>query len=235
MAAAIALISGASRGIGLATAKLFVAQGFAVYNLSRSPANVIGVNNIAIDLSDAACIDTLAKALNPILSQASRICMVHNAAILEKDSAAAIESQAFARVMQLNVIAPALLNQWLLPFMGPTSAIVYIGSTLSSKGVPNTCSYVTSKHALLGLMRASVQDLVGSGVLSFMVKPGFTNTEMLREHVGGDPEILADIAKGMAMQRLAEPEEIARIIVFGVDNPVLNGAEIDANLGQIEH
>ena len=135
----------------------------------------------------------------------------------------------------MNVVAPAQLNQIVLPLMQAGSSIIYLGSTLSEKGVANTCSYVTSKHALLGLMRASCQDLVGSGIHTACVCPGFTATEMLENHVGGSTEILESIASGVAFNRLIEPIEIARTIAFAANNPVLNGAVVHANLGQIEH
>ena len=72
-------------------------------------------------------------------------------------------------------------------------SIIYIGSTLSEKGVANSCSYVTSKHAVVGLMRSTTQDLVGKGIHTACICPGFTDTEMLKNHVGGSKEILVKL------------------------------------------
>ncbi len=119
--------------------------------------------------------------------------------------------------------------------MGSGSAIVYVGSTLGEKAVAGSCAYVVSKHALLGLMRATCQDLAGRGIHTACVCPGFTDTEMLRAHVGQDPGILASLARGMTFGRLIEPGEVARTILFCAENPVINGAVIHANLGQVEH
>ncbi|MBT8140357.1 MAG: SDR family oxidoreductase [Gammaproteobacteria bacterium] len=232
------LITGASRGIGLATAKRFQRAGYGVVNLSRSQPDLPGVEHIALDIADAEAIQAAAKPIANALSQvgnsAGSVVLVHNAGLLQKDSVRDLPASELQRVLQTNVIAPAQINQLALPFMQPGSSIIYVGSTLSEKGVANTCSYVTSKHAVLGLMRASCQDLAGSGIHTACVCPGFTHTEMLSNHVGNDQRVLDDIATGIAYGRLIEPEEIAEAIFFSATNPVLNGAVLHANLGQIE-
>lgn len=233
------VITGGSKGIGRAVILRFIADGFNVVNISRSACDVTGVVNVAVDMSNLGWVDK-GEALiqtavsNTMLSAQGRVVLVHNAAKLAKDSAAAIDANAFAEVLQLNVIAPSQLNQILLPAMVSGSAIVYIGSTLSEKAVANSCSYATSKHALVGLMRATTQDLAGRGIHTNCVCPGFTNTEMLRAHVGGDQAILDSIASGVTFNRLIEPQEMAEVIFSAATQPVLNGAVIHANLGQVE-
>lgn len=231
----LAIVSGASRGIGLATAERFLAEGYTVYSLSRSaPANP-AVRHLAVDFASAAWQDVVSEQLGAEWQAAEQICVVHNAAVLDKDSARDVVADRFAEVLQLNVLVPSQLNQLVLPYMQAGSSVVYVGSTLSRKAVANSCSYVTSKHALLGLMRATAQDLQGSGVHTCMVLPGFTETEMLREHVGNDDSILAALAETVLLGRLAQPQEIAEVVYFSSQNPALNGAEIDANLGQVEN
>ncbi len=141
---------------------------------------------------------------------------------------------ALKHTINLNVIAPHMLNRALIKKMQPGSAIIYIGSTLSEKAVANTFSYITSKHAIVGMMRATCQDLAGTGIHTACICPGFTDTEMLRERVGNDPAILSSIASASAFNRLATPGEIADSILFAAENPVVNGAVIHANLGQVE-
>ena len=97
-----------------------------------------------------------------------------------------------------------------------------------------SCAYVVSKHALIGLMRATCQDLAGRRIHTACVCPGFTDTEMLRAHVGQSAEVLSALAAGVTYGRLIEPEEIARTIHFCALNPVVNGAVLHANLGQVE-
>jgi NAD(P)-dependent dehydrogenase (short-subunit alcohol dehydrogenase family) len=118
--------------------------------------------------------------------------------------------------------------------MGTGSSILYVGSTLSEKAVANTASYVTSKHAVVGLMRATTQDLIGEKIHSAAVCPGFTATEMLLTHLGDNDEVRAFLEGMSAFHRLIEPKEIAKTLLFCAQNPVINGSVIHANLGQVE-
>jgi NAD(P)-dependent dehydrogenase (short-subunit alcohol dehydrogenase family) len=164
----------------------------------------------------------------------ARIALVHNAGLLGKDSVPTLDAAHLARALQVNVIAPQQLNRLLLPVMGAGSSIVYVGSTLGEKAVAGACSYVVSKHALIGLMRATCQDLAGRGIHTACVCPGFTDTEMLRAHVGADEAILGSLAGSMTFGRLISPGEVAETIRFCALNPVINGSVIHANLGQVE-
>ncbi len=126
------------------------------------------------------------------------------------------------------------LNQRLLPLLPRTSSVLYVGSTLAEKAVPGAFSYIVSKHAQLGMMRATCQDLMGSGIHTAMICPGFTDTEMLRAHLGSDPDVAAAVAGMNSFNRLIAPEEIAELIRWAHHNPVINGAVLHANLGQKE-
>jgi NAD(P)-dependent dehydrogenase (short-subunit alcohol dehydrogenase family) len=131
-------------------------------------------------------------------------------------------------------VAPQKLNKALLAVMKPGSSILYVGSTLAEKAVPNAYSYVLSKHAGAGIMKANCQDLSGRGIHTASVCPGFTDTQMLRQRVGNDPAAVKQLTNRSAFQRLIEPEEIARTLLFCSRNPAINGALIHANLGQLE-
>jgi len=228
------VISGASRGIGLATARAFAAEGWRVVNLSRRPPGIAEAIHLAVDLADPDWDRVHAARLAEAVAGSTTLCLVHNAGLLGKNSVTELGAAEFAQALQVNVIAAQQLNRLLLPAMGPGSSIIYVGSTLGEKAVAGACSYVVSKHAQIGLMRATCQDLAGRGIHTACVCPGFTDTEMLREHVGADEAVLAALAGAVALGRLVEPVEIARTIQFCAANPVINGAVIHANLGQIE-
>lgn len=227
------LITGASKGIGRAAAKRFRRSGIPVINISRSPCTVDGVENHALDLTLPDAEQTLRSVLGERV-KGGQISIIHNAAMMTKDTADATETASFLEVLALNVVAPHIINQALLPLMQPGSSVIYIGSTLSEKAVANTYSYVTSKHATVGMMRATCQDLAGREIHTCCVCPGFTDTQMLREHVGNDEEVLKSIAGLSTFGRLITPDEIAGTIAYAVDNPVVNGSVINANLGQVE-
>ena len=230
----VLVISGASKGIGWATAMRYTQAGFRVINLSRSPCELPEVNNLSVDLLDPSWEQQHADALLDLVGEPETLVLVHNAAMMTKETVQTLESETLRRVMELNVVAPAALNRLLIPRMKKGSSIIYISSTLGRKAVANTHADVVSKHAAIGQMRASCQDLAGTLIHTAAVCPGFTETEMLKEHLGAHPEVYQQITAGIAHKRLAQPEEIAETIWFASQNPILNGAIIDANLGQIE-
>lgn len=229
-----AIITGASAGIGRATAQRFQAAGFTVYNLSRRACPDEGVLNIACDLQSEASIAAACSELTAVVNASSSVALVHNASQMLKDSALDCSSESLRAVLETNIIGINGLNQQLLPLLPRSSSVIYVGSTLSEKAVPGSFSYVTSKHAQLGMMRATCQDLGGRGVHTALVCPGFTDTEMLRTHLGDNPEVRAAIADMNAFGRMIEPGEIANVIVWAHANPVINGTILHANLGQRE-
>jgi NAD(P)-dependent dehydrogenase (short-subunit alcohol dehydrogenase family) len=203
--------------------------------LSRREPGIEGISHITADLKQLDWPASVSAALTEQLTGINCISVIHNAGLLLKDSVESVSAEDLHAAMQVNVIAPAQLNQLLFPLMGAGSSITYVGSTLSEKAVAGSCSYVTSKHAVIGLMRASCQDLAGKQIHTSCVCPGFTETEMLNDHVGGSQEILDSIASGVTFNRLITPTEIAKTLLFAAENPVVNGSVIHANLGQIEH
>ena len=229
-----AVITGASVGIGEATAKAFLDDGYAVYNLSRRQCPLAGIENITCDLSSQE--DTAAGCANLLetVRGSESVALVHNASQMLKDSTLDCDSDQLRAVLETNVVAINSLNQQLLPEMPTGSSVIYIGSTLSEKAVAGSFSYVVSKHAQLGMMRATCQDLMGRGIHTAMVCPGFTDTEMLRTHLGDNPDVAAAIASMNSFNRLIDPTEIAELIHWAHHNPVINGAVLHANLGQKE-
>lgn len=231
------IVTGGSAGIGLAIVERFADLDYRVLSLARRRCPVDTVESMLVDLGSgeavAAALDQVCERLpksGPIQSQ---IHLIHNAATMPADTATDFNSAVLERTLRLNVTTPAELNARLIPRMGRGSSIVFIASTLSEKGVPGRLSYVTSKHAVLGLMRATVQDLFGSGIHCMCVAPGFTDTEMLQQGLA-TPGFAQAVRDMVSFGRLLEPEEVADIVVFATRTPALNGAIVHANLGQRE-
>lgn len=231
----IAIITGASVGIGRATASAFQTGGFEVVNLSRRQCDLPDVHNLSCDLADPVATADAIDALLTRISGLSEICLIHNASQMRKDSCESCSDDSLRAVLETNVVAINRLNQSLLPAMGPGSSVLYVGSTLSEKAVPGAFSYIVSKHAQLGMMRATCQDLMGSGIHTALICPGFTDTEMLRNHLGNDDAVLQQIGAMNSFGRLIEPEEIASLLYWSHRNPVINGSVLHANLGQKEN
>jgi 3-oxoacyl-[acyl-carrier protein] reductase len=228
------IITGASRGIGKETAKLFLDSDWSVINLSRSPCDLPNIINIPVDLSVPNWADAIEPFLLKSIINPGKISLVHNAALAKNDSICDVPQEAFQKVLAVNVLAPVKLNQMLLPLMLPGSSIVYIGSTLSEKAIKNAASYVVTKHALVGLMRSTCQDLVGTGIHTVCICPGFTDTEMLREHFYHDQNLIEAAQNRVSAKRLIRPVEIAEFVWFCANHEVINGSVLHAHLGQIE-
>jgi NAD(P)-dependent dehydrogenase (short-subunit alcohol dehydrogenase family) len=228
----VLLITGASAGIGLATARRFADDGYTVVNLSRRRCPLPKVTHINCDLATPRFLDNISGQLSALLGDADRIVLIHNAARLDNDSAVETPSNRLREVFEVNIVAPNTLNYFTLPFMRAGSSVLYVGSTLSDKAVPHRFSYVVSKHALVGMMRATCQDLAGRNIHTACICPGFTDTEMLREHVPA--EALERVRAMSAYGRLINPDEIAATLHWAANNPVINGAVLHANLGQVE-
>ncbi|PTL82802.1 SDR family oxidoreductase [Vitiosangium sp. GDMCC 1.1324] len=229
------VITGASKGIGLATAELFLQRGATVVNLSRSRCELEGVVNLMVDLTVAGFERGVEAPLLQAIAGCERLVLIHNAAVLEQDTADAGSLDVLRRALEVEVVAPTVLNRLLIPRMPRGSSVIYVGSTLSEKGVPGIYSYVVAKHANVGMMRATCQDLLGRGVHTVCVCPGVTDTETLQKRVAGDAQTLEVLRSITGEGRLIEPEEIAQVIAFAADHPVLNGTLLHANLGQKEH
>lgn len=228
------IITGASRGIGKATATHFYDNQWNVVNISRRPCTHTGVTNLTIDLTEKGWDLQNKEAIQEAVKGSKRLCLVHNAGLLVKDSVNHMDVTTMREVMEISVVAPCILNNIMIPLMKKGSSILYVGSTLSEKAVKDTASYATAKHAVNGLMRATCQDLHGKGIHTACICPGFTETEMLFTHLGQRQDVIDSIAETMSEKRLIKPNEMAEFIYYCANSPVINGATLHAHLGQLE-
>ena len=181
---AIAILTGASSGIGAATASRFMDNGDAVINISRRDCPITGVETLATDFADEASVAHTCEQLAQHLAahEGTPVCLVHNAALMLKDRCDTTEDASLRRVLTVNVVGINALNRACCR-MPKRSGILYVGSTLSEKAVAGA-SYIVSKHAQLG----------GQSIHSSNLS-GFTDTTMLRQHVGDDVGVLDQLGK----------------------------------------
>ena len=150
---------------------------------------------------------------------------------MQSDNVENIDADNLREVLEVNLVGPSILNKIVIPYMNKGSSILYVGSTLSEKAVPQMSSYVTTKHGMVGLMRSTCQDLFGRFIHTACICPGATETEMLVEYVQGNKDALIMMAQTLSENRLIAPKEIARTLLFCAQNSVINGSIIHANLG----
>lgn len=225
------VITGGSKGIGLSTVERFMREGYRIINLSRSPIAIADATHIDADFAKMGWQVEAAARLESAIGTARSIVLVHNAALQMMGGTADVTAEQMRLMFEINVVAPSILTQLLLPKMSPGSAIIYVASTMGVRATRNLAGYVASKHALVGLMRSTCQDLAGSGIHTSCVCPGFTRTDMLSGFGG---EVLKHLASLTTQNRLIEPAEIADAIYFAATNPALNGSILAADLGFIE-
>lgn len=226
------ILTGGSQGVGEKTIQHFVNQGWQAVNLSRSPCRIKGVQTIQVDLTVSELLPPDEEKLIAIAKSADSICLVHNAAAFKRDRVGELAADSLRSVLNLNVVSPVILNNKLIPYMKTGSSIIYIGSTLAELAIKDRASYVISKHAVVGLMRATCQDVTGTDIHTCCICPGFVNTKMVTDNVDM-ASFMAFIKSKVLPQRLIEPEEIAEFIYYCALHPIINGSVLHANLGQI--
>ncbi|MEU4688863.1 SDR family oxidoreductase [Actinoplanes sp. NPDC023714] len=171
-----ALITGASSGIGLATAAALAGRGYRVLGTSRNPDAVAhpadGVEYIALDLTDDASIEGLADVL------AGVDVLVNNAGESQSGPLEELPADALRRLFQVNVLGPVRLAQLALPGMRERGygRVVMVGSMLASFPLAYRSSYVASKAAIKGFSNGARHEYSPYGVWLTTVEPGSINT-----------------------------------------------------------
>ncbi|MRH91484.1 SDR family NAD(P)-dependent oxidoreductase [Nocardia sp. SYP-A9097] len=215
------VVTGASSGIGKATAAAFAAQGDKVIGTSRNPDSIAervpGVDYRALDLTDADSIAHFAAELGAV------DVLINNAGESQAGPLAELPGAAIERLFQLNVFGAVALTQAVLPGMRERGygRIVMVGSMLGSFPMPYRSSYVATKAALRGFATAARFEESPFGVWITTVEPGQIDTglrERRTKYLNEGSSHTADFTKFMA--KLDEqqgkgiaPERVARTIV----------------------
>ncbi|GAB2605803.1 putative short-chain dehydrogenase/reductase [Paractinoplanes abujensis] len=167
-----ALVTGASSGIGLATAAALVARGYRVLGTSRHPETVgkpaEGVEYLPLDLTDPASIEALAGRLKTV------DVLVNNAGESQSGPFEELPGEALRRVFQVNVLGPVRLAQLTLPGMRERGhgRVVMVGSMLASFPLAYRSSYVATKAAIKGFANGARHEYSPYGVWLTTVEPG---------------------------------------------------------------
>nr|BFE68875.1 hypothetical protein GCM10020092_021760 [Actinoplanes digitatis] len=173
-----ALVTGASSGIGLATAVALAARGYRVLGTSRDPRSLPaerradGVEYLALDLSSEESIEALADRL------AGVDILVNNAGESQSGPFEELPADALRRLFQVNVLGPVRLSQLALPGMRERGygRVVMVGSMLASFPLSYRSSYVATKAALKGFSNGARHELSPFGIWLTTVEPGSINT-----------------------------------------------------------
>ncbi len=238
----VALITGGSSGIGLATAKVFAEEGAEVIITGRSQESLdkaVGeldhqVTGIVSDTAQLADIEKLAAQLQ---SQGKQIDVLFlNAGIAQLAPIEQTSEALYDETFNINVKGLYFTVKHLLPLMGEGTSIIINASINAYIGMPNSSVYAASKAAVISLARTLSGELVGRGIRVNALSPGPINTPIFGK-MGMSPEQLeataSSIQQQVPMGRFGRPEEIAKAALFlaSEDSSFVIGAELVADGG----
>jgi 3-oxoacyl-[acyl-carrier protein] reductase len=208
----VVVVTGASRGIGLAVSTWFATRGDRVAALSSSGADVDGAAlSLACDVSDAAAVDAAFTEVEAELGDTQ--VLVANAGITIDQLALRMTDEAWRRVLDVNLTGAFFCARRALRKMVRAHAgrIVFVSSVGAFVGLPGQANYAASKAGLVGLARALAREVASRGVTVNVVAPGLVDTEMLG--AVGD-ERVAQLEAMVPLGRLAAPDEVAGLVGF---------------------
>lgn len=242
----IALITGGSSGIGLATAERLIAEGATVYLTGRRQAEldaaVAQLGERAIGLrGDIAVAADLDRVYATISERHGRLDLLFaNAGGGEFVPLGSITEAQFDKYFDINVKGTLFTVQKALPLMQPGAAIVITGSIVSIKGTPAFGVYAATKAALRSFARTWASDLKGSGIRVNVVAPGTVVTPAYKNELGLDDAQIAEFDAQAAaitpLGRTGRPDEIASAMSFLASDEAsyINGVELFVDGGQVQ-
>ncbi len=219
------LVTGASRGIGLAVVRAFSEAGASVWALAdddavHAAARSIGATGLQADVTNA-------EAVAAALGEIGRLDVLVNNAGLERitpaDDATPENVALFRRILDINVTGMAIVTALALPRLDPGARIVNTASIWGRVGEPLFAAYVASKHAVIGLTKTWAVELGPRGIRVNAVAPGWVRTEaavrsarVLAAPSGrAEGEVIAEVEAGQPVSGgLMEPEDIAGTYLF---------------------
>lgn len=226
------LITGGNRGIGLAIAEAFAADGHKVAITHRGSGAPEGILGVHCDVTDSASIEA---AFTEIEKQHGPVeILVANAGITDDTLLLRMSEDQFSRVIDANLtgsyrVAKRAAAKMLRARWG---RLIFIGSVVGLMGAPGQANYAASKAGLVGLARSLARELGSRNITANVIAPGFVKTDMTDQL---SEERQKDILRQIPAGRFADPAEIAQVTQFlaGAAGGYITGAVIpvDGGLG----
>ena len=235
----VALITGASKGIGRATALALAHQGAQVvitYSSDAKPADelvsTIGSKHATAIKSDAGSLPAMDALVKEVVSKHKKIdILILNAGILAMKDLEHTTEEDFDKSFTLNVKGPYFLAQKCVPHMSAGSHIIFLSTTqcTASTVTPPYLLYNSTKGAIEQMTRVMSKDLGKKEIFVNAIAPGPTATELFLK--GKDENLLKMIAGFSPMNRIGEPEEIAQAMAFLSQSKWISGQVVRVNGG----
>jgi len=218
----VAIVTGASSGIGAATARTMGRAGAIVVLVGRHAERLAAVADdvrqaggrataIAADLEQGA--DAVRVVAETVAAHGHIDLIVHSAGAFEPGPLAETTVESLDRQWAVNVRSPFLLTQAAVPSMPDGGAIVFISSTVAETGFGGYAAYSASKGAVQGMARSLAAELAPRLRVN-VVAPGFTRTPMVTDQFPAAPEMEGWLVEQTPVGFLGDPEDIAHSVVF---------------------
>jgi NAD(P)-dependent dehydrogenase (short-subunit alcohol dehydrogenase family) len=235
----VAVITGGTTGIGLATATLFVREGAYVFITGRrrkeldEAVQAIGSNVTGVQ-GDVAKLPDLDRLYETVEKKGRIDIVFANAGFGEFASLGKITEEHFDKLFNTNVKGALFTVQKALPLLNDGGSIILTGSVGSVKGTPAFWVYGATKAAIRNFVRAWTLELKDRRIRSNVLSPGPTETPLVGQQ---PPEAIARIVSTIPMGRMGEPDEIAKAALFlaSDDSSFVTGIElfVDGGRGQV--
>ena len=235
----LAVVTGGTTGIGVATAKRFVDEGAYVFITGRrrkeldEAVKAIG-RSVAGVQGDVSKLEDLDRLYETVKRKGKIDVLVANAGIGEFAALASLTEAHFDKLFDLNVKGTLFTVQKALPLMNDGGSIILIGSVASVKGTASFGTYGATKAAVRNLVRTWTVELKDRRIRSNVLSPGPIKTPLVDLQ---PPDIIAGIVATIPMGRIGEPDEVAKAAVFlASDNSsFVTGIElfVDGGRGQV--
>ena len=238
----VAVVTGGSSGIGLATAKRFQEEGAKVAISGRNRKTLdeavksIGNGIVALQ-ADVSKLEEIDKLYAEVSKKLGKIDVLFvNAGVAKFAPLADTSERIFDEQFDTNIKGAYFTIQKALPFLNDGSSIILNTSVAGSTGVEGASAYSATKAALRSLARTTAAELVGRGIRVNAVAPGPIVTPIF-EKTGLPKEAFDGFAQMVPMKRFGQPEEVAGAVAFlaSKDASYITGVElnVDGGLGQI--
>jgi NAD(P)-dependent dehydrogenase (short-subunit alcohol dehydrogenase family) len=238
----IAVITGGSSGIGLATAQRFVQEGAYVFITGRRQSELDkakaligdGVTTVAVDSTNSADQDTLFATV--LEEKGALDILVVNSGRVEPEELGKITEENFDLTFDLNARATLFTVQKALPLMRDGGSVILIGSVAGYTGIPGYSTYSATKAALRSYTRTWTREFNDRGIRFNTLSPGPIDTPIMdlqADSPEGADAIRAQFAAAIPLNRMGRPEEIAAAALFlaSDDSSFVAGAELSVDGG----